>query len=50
MKVKELIKILKEYFDGDENVELDNGSDIMVVQRYDENCICSCAIVEKEEE
>lgn len=50
MKVKELIKRLQESFDGDENVELDDGSDIMIVQRYDENCTCSCAIVEKEEE
>ena len=50
MKVKELIKRLKESFEGDENVELEDGSDIMIVQRYDENCTCSCAIVEKEEE
>ena len=50
MKVKELIKILKESFDGDDRVELDDGSDITVIQRYDENCTCACAIIEKEEE
>ena len=50
MKVKELIKILKQQFDGDEKVELDNGDDVEIIQRFDECCSLKCAIVSKEEE